>query len=71
MWLFKLIFAPFMALGGVLVVLAIFAPGFLSIMSGLSFLPGNPVLGWILFAWGIGNWLTMLFKGLGAMFGEK
>ena len=71
MWLVRLIFAPFMAVSALLLVLAIFALGFFCVVAGLALLPKSLVLGWVLFAWGCGVWLCMIFRGINALFGGR
>lgn len=66
-----LLLSPFMAVGAVLGVIGVFLLGFGFVIVGCMAMPSNSVLGGILFIFGIGIWLVMIFKGINAMFGER
>ena len=65
------IISPFIAVGALLLMVGVALLGFGFVIVGLLSLPSNPILGWILFIFGCGIWLVMIFKGGNAMFGGR
>ena len=65
------ILSPFLAVGALLLMVSVALLGFGFVIVGLMSLSSNPVLGWILFAFGCGIWLVMIFNGINALFGGR
>ncbi len=71
MRLLYFIVAPFMTVGALLLMVGVALLGFGFVAVGCLSMPSSPILGGILFIFGCGIWLTMIFKGINAMFGGR
>ncbi len=65
------IMSPFLAVGALLLMVGVALLGFGFVAIGLMSLPSNPILGWVLIAFGAGIWLVMIFNGINALFGQR
>jgi len=65
------VMAPFMAVGAVLFMVGVFLVGFGFVTVGCLAMRSSPVIGGVLFIFGCGIWLVMIFKGIDAMFGGR